>query len=234
MIRQFGGDGQVSGFGVSPFVVSLIKYGAVLLLCLAVFAGSGSFVGTSTVSMIKSAPSTPVRQPTPPAQISVPDTPVMAATEIAPAQTAELDPSGIGPQTELEAVGLDPALGTDASAQPVERARATSGVNIRAEPVSGSAKVGLLRRGDEVEVLGRSGGWVQIAKDSVVLGWVWGTYLGGSLAPEGVEVVELGSQVVAEGKSSSPRRSSVVIIDNSTNNASSSLSPEAPSSLTSN
>ena len=53
----------------------------------------------------------------------------------------------------------------------------TSGVNVRAGSSKNAERLASLDAGVEVAVVARDGNWAQVARDGIVVGWVYDRYL---------------------------------------------------------
>jgi hypothetical protein len=54
---------------------------------------------------------------------------------------------------------------------------AVTAVNVHTRPANGSPRVGTLARGEEVVVVADDQGWLQVASDGEIRGWVYHTFL---------------------------------------------------------
>lgn len=106
----------------------------------------------------------PVRaSPAPPATERLP----------APASPVAVPPGGRAEQTSVAAAGG--ASGNERASG--ARFRVTTDIFVRAEPATGSAAVGSLRRGSEVTVRGEEKGWYRIELGGDRTGWVYRRFL---------------------------------------------------------
>jgi uncharacterized protein YraI len=76
-------------------------------------------------------------------------------------------------------------------AAPASAATATSNVNIRSAP--GGSVVDVLRRGDQVDIVGRSGSWCEIEQRRGPDGWVSCQYLTGAGSGGGNVIIGVGN-----------------------------------------
>ena len=95
----------------------------------------------------------------------------------APATTTNGPPPAVRTTTPAVAEVAAPAVATPAApSSPTMTVSTQTGLNVRAQPRSGSARIGTLEGGTAVTVLDTQGAWTHIATDTID-GWVFSKYL---------------------------------------------------------
>jgi hypothetical protein len=136
---------------------------------------------TSTFPTAGSGPEflTPPQDAAPQLEATAGDGPDDPAPTDLPMPAADTD------QATLDAVATAAPLDTLPVAEPPaggdtaggQQFVVVSGVNIHTRPVKGSPRIGTLARGQEVTVIAEDQGWLQVAADGQVVGWVYHTFL---------------------------------------------------------
>lgn len=185
----------ISGIASYPGFASAARYASVLVLCLAVSAASGSFVGNAALQHLGTGKPSAAHKAVAMAEISVPDTPVVTVQRPLPAAAASANPAQ--PAAQQQQAAIEPAapdappsamlLPSTAAAEVLYVRRA---VNVRSAPSRASATVGVLSAGQQVEVADRQDGWIRVVASTDATGWVYGTFLAPGPGASGTGVGE--------------------------------------------
>jgi hypothetical protein len=182
----------------SPAALRLGLYVGVICASTVVFVQAMGLAATQLQSVVQESIGSQPQRPLP--RSDVPNPKVITPPPVAPQgeAAAEVDSvfnsiAELTPPTSTTAIALDPTTATtavslDASAttdsftevavpQVSGPMRIISDVTIRAMPENHGHPLGTIGAGELVTAVGQEDGWVQIAQDGNVLGWVYQRFL---------------------------------------------------------
>lgn len=162
----------------SPTLVRAVLYVAVIVGSMAVFIAGIGVMGTAMQELAVATVSNQTKSPPPRTDVPLPQAvePAPAAT---PEQAAEIGAPAVPETSIVSLTAPTESSDTIAVVPPAGGVpmRIVSDVTIRARPDKTGVALGAIGTGELVTAIANEGGWVQIAQNGSVLGWVFGRYL---------------------------------------------------------
>jgi hypothetical protein len=164
----------------SPALVRAILYVAVIVGSVAVFTASIGVVGTSLRDAVISSVGNQPKVQAPRADVPLPQVITPTAPSAAAPQPTALAEPAVPESSVVTLTSLSPEDSSAFSTVPpagAQTMRVVSDVTIRTAPDRSGVALGAIGSGEIVTAMAVENGWVQIAQNGSVLGWVYGSYL---------------------------------------------------------